>query len=484
MSTSLTLIMGSSGPVPQSPAVVDAALIELVTATNPGYTATLPGSLIEDVSSTSVAAILLCGAAQIDLVNSVTPLGANPFILNQLGQIYGVALGEATNTSVNVVFNGPPGYVLAEGFIVGDGTNQYTLSDGGICGSDGNSAPLFALCTVSGSFAVPAGTVTQVLTAVPTGITLTVNNPQSGTPGAGAETEQSYRGRVIQAGLAIAQGMPTFLKTLLGNVSGVQPRLISVRQIDGGGWEIIVGGGDPYFVAYAIYKALFDISTLVGSVIGVSTISKAAAASVVTTLNHGYVTGELVTLIDCQGMTQINGVQAAVTVIDEKTFTMAINSTGFSTYTGGGIATPNSRNVVVSIIDTPDTYSIPYVSPPQQSVAISLTWNTTSDNPVSNVAMAQLGGPALQNYVNGGTNADGTVYPGISSGQPMNLFELQAVFQQAVAPLLDPQLLTRMVFAVSIDGVGVAPETGTGIIAGDPESFLFVQLSDIDIAQG
>jgi hypothetical protein len=485
VTTSLPLIMGSSGPVPQTPAVIDAALIELVTSTNPGYTANLPGSLIEDVSSTSVAAILLCGAAQIDLVNSVSPRTANAFILNQLGQIYGVPLGEATNTSVNVVFNGPPGFPIAQGFVVGDGTNQYTISDGGICGSDGNSAQLFALATVSGSFAVPAGTVQQVITAVPTGITLTVNNPQPGTPGEGAETEESYRGRVLQAGLAISQGMTTYLKTLLGNVSGVQTRLVSVRQVaNNGGWEIIVGGGDPFQVANAIFTSLFDISTLVGSTINVLSITKAAAAEVVTDLNHGFVTGQIVTLIDCLGMTQINGVAAAVTVIDEKTFTMAINSTGFSTYTGGGEATPNSRNQVVSIIDTPDTYSVPFVVPPQQTVAITLTWNTDSDNPVSEAAMAQLGGPALLNYINGGTNPDGTSYPGVFAGQPMNLFELQAVFQQAVSPILDPSLLTRMVFAVSINGVGVAPETGTGIIAGDPESYFFVLLSDIDISKG
>ena len=37
----------------------------------------------------------------------------------------------------------------------------------------------------------------------------------------------------------------------------------------------------------------------------------------------------------------------------------------------------------------------------------------------------------------------------------------------AVATVLDPQLLTRMVFTVVIDGVTVAPTSGTGIIAGD-----------------
>jgi hypothetical protein len=267
--------------------------------------------------------------------------------------------------------------------------------------------------------------------------------------------------------------MTTYLKTLLGNVSGVQTRLISVRQVTGG-WEVIVGGGDPYQVANAIFRSLFDISTLVGSTLHVLSISKAGWAKVVTDLNHGYQVGDIVTLTGCLGMTQINGIPAAVTVVDdEKTFEMNINSSAFSTYLGGGIALPNKRNELVSVVDTPDTYLIPIVRPPQQTVHISLLWGTISDNPVSSAAMAQLGAPAIQNYINS-----------IFAGQPINLFDLQAVFQTAVTPILDPQLLTRMVFSVSIDGVGVAPTAGTGIIAGDPESFFFINLADIDIAPG
>ena len=466
--------MGSSGPVPQSPAAVQTALIQLVSSTNPGYTANLPGSLIEDLSSTSVAAILLCDQAQVELINSLTPLGANPFILNQLGQIYGVPLGEATNTSVNVVFDGPPGWVIAQGFTVSDGTNQYNLTDGGIIGSDGSSSPLFALCTVSGSFAVPSGTVNQIITSVPSGISLSVNNPQPGTPGVGAETEQSYRARVLQAGLAISTGMTTFLKTVLNNVSGVNPNLVSVRQVpNNGGWEVIVGGGDPYEVAYAIFTSLFDISTLVGSTINVLSITKAAAAVVVTDLNHGYSNGDVVTLLDCEGMTQINNTPAAVTVINETSFSIAINSTGFSTYTGGGIATPNNRNQVVAIQDYPDTYTIPFVLPPQQTAALTVTWNTTSGNVISNASISQLAGPALQSYINS-----------LAPGQPINVDVLTSTFQTAVASIISAQELTRLVFAVSINGVGVSPSEGTVIISGDPESYFFINLSDIDISQG
>jgi len=45
-------------------------------------------------------------------------------------------------------------------------------------------------------------------------------------------------------------------------------------------------------------------------------------------------------------------------------------------------------------------------------------------------------------------------------------------------------LLTRMVFAVSINGVGVAPSTGTGIIAGDPESYFLATSASVQITRG
>ncbi len=69
-------------------------------------------------------------------------------------------------------------------------------------------------------------------------------------------------------------------------------------------------------------------------------------------------------------------------------------------------------------------------------------------------------------------------------GAPINLFELQEAFQLAVASILPAPFLTRMVFAVSIDGVGVSPEAGTGIIEGDPESYFLTDSTLVVITQG
>jgi len=471
MSGTIPIVLGPAGMIAASPAAVQQELLANVAATNPGYTANLPGTLIEDISSTDVAAILLCNSALVELVNSVTPYGANQFLLNQLGQIYGVQQGQNTNTSVYVVFSGPAGFVIPIGFTVSDGTYNYTVQTGGIIATGGDSVPLYCLATQAGSWAVPANTVTSIATSVPSPIVITCSNPQPGIPSSGAQSVESYRSQVLQAGLAASQGMPRYLKTLVSNVTGVQPRLISVVQ-GVGGWKIIVGGGDPYEIAYAIYSALFDVTNLVGSVISITAITQAAAAQVTTDLNHGLTTGDTTTISGVTGMTGANGTWT-VTVLSEKTFTIPYNSTAAPAYISGGELSPNSRNQTVTVNDYPDVYNITFVVPPVQSVGVSLTWNTISTNAVSASSMASVGAAAIVEYINS-----------ISVGQPINIFELQNAFQIATASILPTYLLTRMVFAVTINGVLTSPNAGTGIVEGDPESYFLTDITQISITQG
>ena len=263
------------------------------------------------------------------------------------------------------------------------------------------------------------------------------------------------------------------MKTLLQNVIGVQPRLVSVRQQTGGGWEIIVGGGDQDQVANAIYSSLFDISTLVGSIMSITGITNANPGVVTTLLNYGLPTGTVINISGVVGMSGINSTPLTITVITETTFSIGIDTTSSGSYVSGGVVTPNPRNVVVAIQDYPDIYDVPFVIPPQQTVTIALTWNTTATSFTGAAAVAQLGNPALVDYVNG-----------VPVGAPMNLFELQVAFQNSISSILAPQFLTRMVFSVSINGVGVSPEAGTGIIAGDPESYFLTTSTDITITQG
>jgi hypothetical protein len=249
------------GAVPTSPTVLLADLIADAVALSPGLTTALPGSMIEDMSSTATGALVVQDGQIVDLLNSISPYTANSYILTQLGNVYGVQQGIGSNTSVYVVFTGTPGYTIDIGFIVSDGTYQYTVQDGGAIASGGESPALYCLATVSGSWAIPEGSVVQLITSVPSGYTLTCTNPTVGLPGAAAQTVTDYQAQVISAGLATCQGTANFIKTQLQLVSGVQARLISV-QTAGSGLKVIVGGGDPYQVGAAIYNAIGNINIL------------------------------------------------------------------------------------------------------------------------------------------------------------------------------------------------------------------------------
>lgn len=264
------LIMTSAGPQPTPPATLNQNLIAGVAAEVPDYTANLPGLLIEDLSSTATGALVTIDQARVDAINSVTPYGANAYILAQQGVMLGIPQGTPTNTSVNVVFSDTlaPGYVLPAGFVVGDGTYQYVLQDGGIIQTGGSTAPLFAVANQSGSWSVPAGTVNQLVTSLPTpyNTQITVTNPLAGTAGnPSAETPQSYRSRIMQANQVAGQGTPSYIATLIKAIPGVTPRLVTILQTSLG-WEVICGGGDPYAVAFAIYQGVLDLSTIVGSI--------------------------------------------------------------------------------------------------------------------------------------------------------------------------------------------------------------------------
>jgi len=372
-----------------------------------------------------------------------------------------------------VVFTGTVGFLIAQGFTVSDGTYQYVVQDGGIIGAGGTTLPLYCVAIEPGSWAVPSGTVQLINTSVPSTITLSCNNPTTGTPGGDAETPSAFRSRVLQAGLAASQGMPRYLRTLLNNVPGVVPRLVSPVQIPGQGWEIIVGGGDPYQVAYAIFSALFDVSTLQGSQMLISNITQANPGVVTTVLNHGYAAGQVINIQGVLGMTAINNVPLTVTPITATTFSIGVNTSGYGAYTSGGVITPNLRNVSVNVIDYPDTYGITFVNPPQQTVAVTATWNTPTFNYVNPVTISQLATPALVNYLNS-----------IVVGQPINIFAMNDAFQEAVASVLSKDLLTRLVFSVSINGLGVSPTAGTGIIAGDPESYFLTNSGLVTVLQG
>lgn len=473
----INLVVTSAGATPTPIATLWANYIQMVAEVNPGYTV-LPAGLIEDLASTGTYAIALLDAAAVETINSVTPYGANAYLLVELGNVYGVPQGTTTNTSVYVQFSSNTvGLQIPIGYLVSDGTYQYQVQNGGVIETGGLSQLLYCVATIPGSWAVPANTVNTIVSSIPNAptVTLTCNNANTGTPQTTAQTEAEYASLVLAAGLVTGQGNASMCKTLLANVPGVQPRLCSVRQGSVSGWEVVCGGGDPYAVATAIYNSGLDISTLRGSTISVTGITQANPGVVTTDLNHGLVSGQSnVHITGVVGMTGANGGPYTVTVISPTSFSFGVNTSGFPAYASGGAVTPNARNVSVSINDYPDTYVVPFTSPPQQTLTLQLGWDTTSTNFVSNEAVQQLALVPLVTYANS-----------IPAGAGVNLIALSNVFVNAVLPLFNnnPELITTLNWTVTIDGVATAPTTGTSLVEGDPLAFFFTTNANIIIAQ-
>lgn len=474
---SINIAVTAAGAVPTPFASLWALAAQTVAEINPGYTV-LPAGLIEDLLSTATLAISLLDAAAVETINSVTPFGANAYLLQELGNVYGVQQGQETNTSVYVVFtSNTPGVQIPIGYLVSDGTYQYQVQNGGVIETGGQSLPLYCVATQAGSWAVPANTVNTIVSSIPNTptVTLTCTNPNTGTPSIAWQTEAEYAAQVLQAGLVSGQGNASMCKTLLANVPGVQPRLVSIRPGAITGWEIIVGGGDPYEVANAIYDSGMDLSTLVGSVIQITEITNANPGIVTTDLNHGLITGQNnVNIAGVVGMTGVNGGPYTVTAITENTFSFGVDTTGSGAYVSGGVVTPNNRNISISLNDYPDTYTVPVVIPPDQTVELQLAWNTTSVNFVSNTAVQQLAIGPLVNYVNS-----------IPVGAAVNLIALNNVFVNAVLPLFNnnPELISTLNWTVTINGIAVSPTAGTSLVEGDPESYFTTNYSAITIAQ-
>ncbi|HAU5795901.1 TPA: baseplate J-like family protein [Citrobacter amalonaticus] len=459
----LSVSYNATGPVPKTSEELRSQLVAQATELSPGITTDLPGSLIEDIVSTDVGALIICDQIRVDLINSVGPLKANQYMLNLLAQQSGIAEQKTQgSTTVPVTFTGPAGFVMPEGFLVSDGTYTYALNDATIIPASGVSSAATCEATTTGSWSVPVGSVNQIITSLPSDVTVTCSNLVAGTPGGAAEKLYEFRERVWEGQMSTVQGYPGFIRQKLTDVNNVQARMVSVVQ-DGDHWVIMCGGGDIYEMAAAIYKSAGDISRLKGTDMNITGITNANPGVVTTDITHGFSTGQVINVSGVTGMSGINNVPLTVTVLTPHTFSIGIDTTSSGAWTGGGVVTPNLRNNVVTVNDWPDNYLIPFVIPLQQLVTIKFEWATESANYLTDATVSSLVSAPVVQYVNG-----------IFAGKPMNINNIKDVFLQSVNGTIDMSLITTLNVVVTVNGIITPADTGTNIISGDPYSYWFI----------
>lgn len=468
----LPVIYDTSGPVAKTPSQLRDSLKAEAIALSPGLTTELPGSLIEDMTSTGTGGLIVMDQARIDAIRSVGPLTANEAMLTDLAQQYGVPpIKSAGSTTVPVRFSGTPNFLVPAGFVVSDGVHQYAIDKSALIRSDGTSPAVTAVSTTSGSWPVPANTVRSVVTAIPQGITVTVNNLVSGTAASLAETPEQFRDRVWEAGMSTVQGYPGIIRTELNKVDNVDPRQVSVVQ-NGDKWSVMTGGGDTYDQAAAIFRSAGDITRIVGSSLNVTGITKANPGVVSTDLTHGFTTGQVIRMTGVQGMTQVNGVDYTITVIDPRSFSIGVNTSSYGTWTAGGVVSPNLRNVSISINDWPDTFTVNYVQPLLQLVTVQFRWQTQSISYLSDTLLLALVQNNVIDYINS-----------IYAGKPLNLNTLKAVFLESISNTVDTTLITTLSVSVVVNGMLTNPNPGTDIISGDKFSYWYIAEDGVSVAE-
>lgn len=536
--TAVNITMTSTGAQPTLPVTLRDNLVNAVAAVVPGYTSDLPGSLIEDITSTSVGALALIDQATIDMINSFTPNTMNEYLLYLMGNVQGIIQGAQSNSSAYVTFTGLAGFSIQKGFLVSDGLNQYAVQDGGVLG---NPAPtnftgdisgttlnvsditngeiligdvitgtgvtsgtkitsyltgsggvgtytvnnsqtvaseamvgathgtviLFVSAVLYGTWAIPANSITTIITSVPSNYPLFCTNANTGIIASAQESEAGYRARVLAAQISPATGMLSLLKSKIGNIPGVQARLISASPAG----KIIVGGGDPYAVAGAIYQAMFDIGSLIGSTHHSNSWSGTGSITG-TVLDIAAVTGtiavgDIITGIGVAGPTIIMSFGTG----SGGTGTYNINysqTVGSEALTGAN----STRNQVVTIVDYPDTYFILFVIPQLQTVEILCDWSTTAPNFTANLAIQNAATVAITDYINN-----------IAVGVPLNIYYLQQVFLQSITNIINPAFISALSFTVTIDGVVTAPTPSTGLIPGDDEGYFLTDTGKITVTR-
>ncbi len=70
----------------------------------------------------------------------------------------------------------------------------------------------------------------------------------------------------------------------------------------------------------------------------ITAITKASPGQVTTSTAHGFTNGQVIYISGVAGMTEVNGLTFTITSTGSNTFTIGVNTSGYTTYTSGGTA--------------------------------------------------------------------------------------------------------------------------------------------------
>ena len=197
-----------------------------------------------------------------NVMNSVSPLYANDFMVLELGEAFGLKIKDQALPNTTITFYGLAGVVIPEGLEVGnaDSSKKFITTKSDIINATGQVS---IYCEGADYYdtPTPANTLNVLLNQVLNVTSCTnLNDAVESTP---AETISEFRSRFQTRAQANRSGTVATLDNNLKEIEGTVDRLCTYQasQIIEEGVkeaviEVVVGGGDDYQVALAIFNSV------------------------------------------------------------------------------------------------------------------------------------------------------------------------------------------------------------------------------------
>jgi hypothetical protein len=98
-----------------------------------------------------------------------------------------------------------------------------------------------------------------------------------------------------------------------------------------------------------VIHIILQLANVSAALVGTVTAATKANPGVVTIAGHGLTTGDRVVFAGLGGMTELNGNTYTITVVSSDTFSIGVNTSGYTTYTSGGTATEVGTGRIINI---------------------------------------------------------------------------------------------------------------------------------------
>lgn len=262
--------IGNTGVIKDTPTEIRDDILNQAINNVEGFT-NLPSGIQNNLIDESVIIVSEIQDMLSNVMNSVSPLYANDFMVLELGEAFGLKIKDKALPNTTITFYGLAGVVIPEGVEIGnaDGSKKFITTKSGIINASGQVS---IYCEGADYYdtPTPANTLNVLLNQVLNVTSCTnLNDAVETTP---AETISEFRKRFQTRALANRSGTVATLDNALKEIEGTVDRLSTYKAsqvVDEGVKkaviEVVVGGGDDYSVALAIFNSILYPDILVSN---------------------------------------------------------------------------------------------------------------------------------------------------------------------------------------------------------------------------